>query len=42
VITKTGARNLSAFVPSSISEIEKAIKEKGLTEFRPANELPLE
>ena len=42
VITETGARNLSAFVPSSISEIEKVIKEKGLTEFRPANELPLE
>lgn len=42
VITETAARNLSAFVPSSISEIEKVIKEKGLTELRPANALPLE
>ena len=37
VITETGARNLSAFVPSSISEIQKIIKEKGLTELRPVN-----
>jgi Xaa-Pro aminopeptidase len=42
VITETGACNLSAFVPSSISEIEKIIKEKGLTESKPANQLPLE
>ena len=42
VITETAARNLSAFVPSSISEIEKMIKEKGLTELRPAQDLPLE
>ena len=41
VITQNGAHNLSAFVPSSISDIEKVIKEKGLTEFRPANELTL-
>ncbi|PTM10210.1 MAG: peptidase M24 [Bacteroidetes bacterium] len=40
-VTKTGAENLSAFVPSSISDIEKTIKEKGLTEFRPAETLPL-
>jgi Xaa-Pro aminopeptidase len=41
VITQNGAHNLSAFVPSSISDIEKVIKEKGLTEFRPADEFTL-
>jgi len=41
VVTKTGVENLSAFVPTSIKEIEKTINEKGLTEFRPANNLPL-
>ena len=41
VVTETGAENLSAFVPSSITDIEKTIKEKGLTEFRPAQSLPL-
>jgi Xaa-Pro aminopeptidase len=41
VVTETGAENLSAFVPSSIADIEKTIKEKGLTEFRPAQSLPL-
>jgi hypothetical protein len=41
VITDKGARNLSGFVPSSIATIEKVISEKGLTEFRPATNLPL-
>ncbi|MBT8252807.1 MAG: Xaa-Pro peptidase family protein [Bacteroidia bacterium] len=41
VVTETGVENLSAFVPSSIADIEKTIKEKGLTEFRPAQSLPL-
>ncbi|MBL4668557.1 MAG: M24 family metallopeptidase, partial [Flavobacteriales bacterium] len=41
VVTKTGVENLSAFVPTSIKEIEKTINEKGITEFRPANNLPL-
>lgn len=41
VVTETGVENLSAFVPSSIVDIEKTIKEKGLTEFRPAKSLPL-
>lgn len=41
VVTETGVENLSAFVPSSISDIEKIIKEKGLTEFRPTKSLPL-
>jgi Xaa-Pro aminopeptidase len=41
VITESGAENLSAFVPSSIVDIEKIIREKGLTEFRPTHSLPL-
>ncbi len=41
VITETGAENLSAFVPSSVKEIEKTIREEGLTDFRPAIDLPL-
>jgi len=41
VVTKNGVENLSAFVPSKIKEIEKTIKEKGLTEFRPSKSLPL-
>ena len=41
VVTKTGVENLSAFVPTSIKEIEKTINEKGITEFRHANNLPL-
>ena len=42
VVTKNGVENLSAFVPSKIEEIEKTIKEKGLTEFRPSKSLPLQ
>lgn len=42
VITDSGAENLSAFVPSSIEDVEKTINEKGLTEFRPAESLPLD
>jgi len=41
VVTKNGVENLSAFVPSKINDVEKTIKEKGLTEFRPAKSLPL-
>ncbi|WP_347173565.1 Xaa-Pro peptidase family protein [Polaribacter uvawellassae] len=41
VITATGVENMSAFVPTTIKEIEKTIKEKGITEFRPAKKLPL-
>ncbi len=40
VITETGAENLSAFVPSSIRDVEKTIREEGLTAFRPAMSLP--
>ena len=42
VVTKNGVENLSAFVPSKIEEIEKTIKEKGLSEFRPSKSLPLQ
>ncbi len=41
VVTKTGVENLSAFVPSKIEDVERTIKEKGLTEFRPVKSLPL-
>ncbi|MCO4822063.1 MAG: aminopeptidase P family protein [Flavobacteriaceae bacterium] len=41
VVTETGVENLSAFVPSTIVDIEKTIKEEGLTEFRPAVSLPI-
>lgn len=41
VITETGAENLSAFVPTSLKEVEKTIREEGLTSFRPPMDLPL-
>ena len=41
LVTETGEENHRAFAPSSIKGIEKVIKEKGLTEFRPAQSIPL-
>lgn len=41
VVTAYGVENLSAFVPSTLDEIEKVMKQKGLIEFRPATSLPL-
>jgi Xaa-Pro aminopeptidase len=41
LVTDNGVENLSAFVPSKIEDVEATINEKGLTEFRPANELPI-
>ena len=41
LVTKNGVENMSAFVPSSIEDVERTIKEKGLLEFLPALELPL-
>ncbi len=41
VVTKTGVENLSGFVPSTIEDVERTIKEMGLTEFRPVKSLPL-
>jgi len=41
VVTKTGVENLSGFVPSTIEDVERTIKEMGLTEFRPGKSLPL-
>lgn len=41
VVTQDGAENLSAFVPSSIDDIERTMTEKGLIQFRPATSLPL-
>jgi Xaa-Pro aminopeptidase len=40
LVTEDGVENLSAFVPSSITAVEKTIKEKGLTEFHPPTALP--
>ena len=41
VVTADGAENLSAFVPSTIEDIERTMLEKGLIQFRPATSLPL-
>ena len=41
VVTKTGVENLSDFVPSKIEDVERTIKEIGLTEFRPVKSLPI-
>lgn len=41
LVTEAGVENLSAFVPSSVEDVERTIKEKGLIEFHPAVELPL-
>lgn len=43
VVTEDGADNLSAFVPSSIEDVERTMKEKGLIQFRePVLEPPKE
>lgn len=41
LVTADGVENLSAFVPSSIEDVERTIQEKGLIEFRPPVSLPL-
>ncbi|MBK7652244.1 MAG: M24 family metallopeptidase [Flammeovirgaceae bacterium] len=41
LVTETGVENMSAFVPSSIEDVERTIKEKGLIELRPAIALPI-
>jgi Xaa-Pro aminopeptidase len=40
LVTETGVENMSAFVPSRLEDVERIIKEQGLTEFRPPLELP--
>ena len=42
VVTADGAENLSAFVPSSIEDVEKTIAQTGLIEFSPPASLPLD
>ena len=42
VVTPNGAENLSAFVPSSIADIERIMTEKGVIQFRGATALPLQ
>ena len=39
VVTKNGAENMSAFVPSKLEEVEETIKQKGILEFRPPNDI---
>lgn len=39
LVTATGVENLSAFVPSSIEDVERTIAETGLVELRPAQAL---
>ena len=41
LVTEEGVENLSAFVPSSIGDIEKTIDEKGLIEFHPPTDSPI-
>jgi Xaa-Pro aminopeptidase len=41
LVTEDGVENMSAFVPSTIEEVEKTIAEKGMIEERPAINLPL-
>lgn len=41
LVTPEGVENMSAFVPTSIGEVESTIREKGLLEYRPAVNLPL-
>lgn len=41
LVTADGVENMSAFVPTSIDEVEKTISEKGLIDFLPAAKLPL-
>ncbi|MDZ4714873.1 MAG: aminopeptidase P N-terminal domain-containing protein [Cytophagales bacterium] len=40
LVTADGVENLSGFVPTSIVDVERTIKEKGLIEFRPVTDLP--
>ncbi len=39
LVTEDGVENMSAFVPSSIEDVERTIKEKGLIEFHPPTSL---
>lgn len=41
VVTENGAENLSAFVPSTVEEIERTMSEKGLIQFRPETLFPM-
>jgi Xaa-Pro aminopeptidase len=41
LVTVDGVENLSGFVPTSIEDVERTIKEKGLIEFRGPTELPI-
>ncbi len=36
IVTADGVENLSAFVPSTVDDVERTIKQEGLVQFRPA------
>lgn len=42
LVTEDGVENMSAFVPTSIEDVEKTIAERGMIEERPAVKLPLD
>lgn len=42
LVTEDGVENMSAFVPTSIEDVEKTITQKGIIEERPAVKLPLD
>lgn len=41
LVTENGVENMSAFVPTSIEDVERTIAEKGIIDFSPAAKLPL-
>lgn len=41
LVTENGVENLSAFVPSTIEDVERMLREKGVIQFRPPSSLPL-
>lgn len=41
VVTPDGAENLSAFVPSTVADIERTMTEKGVIQYRNATPMPL-
>jgi hypothetical protein len=41
LVTEASVENMSAFVLSEIADVEGAINEGGLNQFRPPTELPL-
>ena len=40
VVTETGFENFTAFMPSTLEEIEKTVQMKGVVQAYPANAMP--